>query len=372
MKHVLTVLAVLAVTLAVAAADTATVRLSADEQARAGIAVAPTVKRQFADEVRVVGQVVSTPGSTVEVKSIVAGRVESIMVSPGDRVRKAQPLLTLHSHAVLTLHGELLRTHRELQLAETRLDAGRQLYELEGISRMELERRSQEALAARLAYEQARAELIDLGYTEEGVDQDLAEQETEPHLTIRAPVDGVVLDLPVQQHEWIQAYSALMMLGDPAKVELQLQLPPDEAHSVSEGDLVRFGLVGRGAGAGRATVATRVPRVDPQTRTVMVRARIASAPGNLFPGVFVEGTLQRGSARTAPSVPATAVTRIGEHDAVFVRTGPETFAVRPVSLGRRSEGSYEVVEGLAAGEEVATAGVFFLKSALLKGSGGEG
>jgi membrane fusion protein, heavy metal efflux system len=371
MKHALTALTLIVLPLGTAAAQPATVRLDAAEQTRAGVAVSPAAERSFADQVRVVGQVVGAPGSTVAVKSVVAGRVEEILVSPGDRVRMGQPLIVLHSHAVLTLHGELLRTHRELQLAQNRLDAGRQLYELEGISRMELDRRSQEALAARLAYEQARAELIDLGYTEEGVDRDLEEQETEPHLTVRAPAPGVVLDLPVQQHEWIESYATLTVLGDPAQVELQLQLPPDEAHSVTAGDDIRFGLVGRDADQGRAVVATRVPRVDPQTRTVMVRARILDAPGNLFPGVFVEGMLQRGAARTAVSVPEAAVTRIGEHDAVFVRQGPETFAVRQVSLGRHGDAAYEVTDGLSVGEEIATAGVFFLKSALLKGSGGE-
>ncbi len=372
MKHALALLTVLAVPLAGVTAEPATVRLSAQEQTRAGVQVGRVAERDFADEVRVVGQAVSAPGSTVAVKSIVPGRVEAIMVSPGDRVRAGQPVLTIHSHTVLTLHGELLRTHRELQLAESRLDAGHQLYDLEGISRMELERRSQEALAARLAYQQARAELLDLGYTEEGVDRDLEEQETEPHLTVRAPTSGVVLELPVQQYEWIEAYDSLMMLGDPDQVELQLQLPPDEAHSVSADDDVRFGLVGRGTAEGRARVATRVPRVDPKTRTVMVRARIVEAPGDLYPGVFVEGLLQRGAPRTAPSVPIAAVTRVGEHDAVFVRRDPETFAVRPVSLGRRSGDAYEVLDGLTAGEEVVTAGVFFLKSALLKGSDGEG
>ncbi len=371
MKHALTVLTVLALPLGAAAAEPATVRLNAAEQARAGVAVSPVATRAFSDQVRVVGQVVGAPGSTVSVKSIVAGRVEEILVSPGDHVRSGQPLITLHSHAVLSLHGELLRTHRELQLAQSRLDAGRQLYELEGISRMELERRSQDSLGARLAYEQARAELLDLGYTEEGVDRDLEEQETEPHLTVRAPASGVVLDLPVQQYEWIEAYAPLMVLGDPEQVELQLQLPPDEAHSVTRGDRISFGLVGRAVAAGHAEVTTRVPRVDPRTRTVMVRAHILDAPGNLFPGVFVEGTLQRGDTRTAPSVPDTAVTRIGEHDAVFVRLDPETFAVRPVSLGRRGEAAYEVLEGLKPGEEIATTGVFFLKSALLRGPGGE-
>ena len=371
MKCVFNVLVLLTLPLSAAAAEPETVRLSAEEQARAGVAAAPVVEGDFADQVRVVGQVVDAPGSTVTVKSMVSGRIEEIMVSPGDRVHVGQPLITLHSHAVLTMHGTLLSTYRQLQLAESRLDAGRKLFELEGISRMELERRSQEALAARLAYEQARAELIDLGYTEEGVDRDLEEHETEPHLTVRAPTSGVVLELPVQQHEWIEAYASLVVVGDPQRVELQIQLPPDEAHSVAEGDRIRFGLVGRDAGAMEATVATRVPRVDPQTRTVTVRAHIHGSSAELFPGVFVEGTLQRGHSRNAPSVPETAVTRIGQHDAVFVRVDDQTFAVRRVSLGRRNGPSYEITDGLTTGEEVATEGVFFIKSALLKGAAGE-
>jgi len=372
MKRVFNVVVLLTLPLAAAAVETDTVQLSAEEQARAGVEVAPVAERDFADEVRVVGQVVDAPGSTVAVKSLVAGRVEEIMVNPGDHVNAGQPLITLHSHAVLTMHGTLLSTYRELQLAESRLEAGRKLFELEGISRMELERRSQEVLAARLAHEQARAELIDLGYTEEGVDRDLEEHETEPHLTVRAPTSGVVLELPVQQYEWIEAYAPLLVLGDPQRVELQIQLPPDEAPSVAEGDRIRFGLVGRNASAMEAKVATRVPRVDPQTRTVTIRAKILDPSSELFPGVFVEGTLQRGHQRSGPSVPESSVARIGQHDAVFVRVDDQTFAVRRVSLGRRLGTSYEITDGLTSGEEIATSGVFFLKSALLKGAGEEG
>jgi hypothetical protein len=40
-------------------------------------------------------------------------------------------------------------------------------------------------------------------------------------------------------------------------------------------------------------------------------------------------------------------------------------------LGPRDSDSYEVLEGLAAGQEIAVAGVFLLKSALVTSEGGE-
>ena len=62
---------------------------------------------------------------------------------------------------------------------------------------------------------------------------------------------------------------------------------------------------------------------------------------------------------------------IGGSDSVFVATGGDGFVVRAVELGQRDGESYEVVSGVGLGDEVASAGVFHLKSALVKGEGGE-
>ena len=85
---------------------------------------------------------------------------------------------------------------------------------------------------------------------------------------------------------------------------------------------------------------------------------------------FRQGTWTCGHERRAPSVPEGSVIRIAERDQVFVRTGAEEFEPRPVRLGQFNGERYEVLDGLRVGEEIVTQGVFFLKSALLKDSGG--
>ncbi|MBP2084041.1 multidrug efflux pump subunit AcrA (membrane-fusion protein) [Pseudomonas putida] len=52
---------------------------------------------------------------------------------------------------------------------------------------------------------------------------------------------------------------------------------------------------------------------------------------------------------------------------MFART-EEGFEARPVKAGRRDAGQVEIISGLAAGTQVATAGSFVLKSELGKGS----
>lgn len=351
-----------------ASANGEVLRLDAPSQARAGIATRPVRERAFGASFRVVGQVVRTPGSMSTVKSVLGGRVTEIHVAPGDSVREGQALLELHSHALHELQGKLLQNYEQLRFAESRVEAGKKLFELDGISRLELQQREQQALAARLTFDLARRELQDLGISEEECQRILEDSNPDTHLPIRAPSDGVVLELNVHQHEWVQAFEPLVELGNPNRLEIQLQIPPDQASGVSMGDLVEFVPVGRPETSGRARVISRIPQVDPRTRTVTVRARIEGVKERLFPGVFVEGQLVHGESRTSPSVPEAAVTRLGSTDYIFVRTGPETFEARPVNLGRFNGTRYEILEGVKSGEEVVVKGVFFLKSVLVKGS----
>jgi len=345
--------------------------LDAATQSRAGILVRPVLERSFGTQIRVVGQVVRPPGGTIAVQSVLSGRVEHILARPGDSVKAGDPLVELHSHALLTLQGEVLQAAEAARLAKSRLQAGHALYELAAISRLNLETREQDALAARLRFDAARAELVDLGMKEEAVRDLMSSRSTDPHLILRAPEDGVVLELPVQEHQWVREYDVLVVVGDPDRVELQLQIPPDQAAVIGAGDIVDFAPVGRPDVAGRAHVVSRVPEVDPTTRTVRLRASIDKLRGGLFPGVFVEGSLTHGEARTSPSVPESAVIRLGAEDVVFIRLGPETYESRPVQLGQFNGSRYEILGGVAAGEEVAVQGVFLLKSALVAGAAGE-
>lgn len=344
-----------------------TVHLSPAAQARAGVVLRSVQERTFGDQIRVLGQAVRAPGATTTVKSILEGRLERLLVAPGDSVKRNQALVELHSHMLHELQGQIMQDSEALRLAETRLEAGKQLLEVEGISRVELDGREHQALAARLAVKNGEAELRDLGYSDGDIAHLLESTDLHPVLTVRAPTDGVVLEVAVEQYAWVQAFAPLVVIGDPGSLELELQLPPDEASGISQGDLVEFIPVGRPEAWGLAKVTTRVPQVDATTRTVMVRAEITHGSENLLPGVFVEGNLIRGDASQAPSVPESAVIRRGSSDYVFVRVDAETFEARPVKVGRFNGTRFEIREGLALDEEVAVEGVFLLKSALVRG-----
>jgi multidrug efflux pump subunit AcrA (membrane-fusion protein) len=90
----------------------------------------------------------------------------------------------------------------------------------------------------------------------------------------------------------------------------------------------------------------------------------------MFPGAFVEGTLTHGTERRSPSVPESAVISMGGEDVVFVGVGEGAFEVRRVEIGLSNDSRYEVLSGVDLDEQVVVQGVFFLKSALVKGGDG--
>jgi cobalt-zinc-cadmium efflux system membrane fusion protein len=356
---------------AITVGATDVVRLSPDQRGRAGIDVAAVSSADFSSRLRAVGVVVRSPGSTLVLKTIAGGRVEVLAVAPGERVARGQLVATLHSHEMLKMQSELLMALDQVRMAEQRLEAGRELLAIEGISRIDFELREQESLSAKLRYSTLREELLDHGLPADGLDQILESQRLDPHLPVTSPVDGVVLEVSVHEQEWVQPFAPLMVVGDPARIELELQLAPHQATSVTMGDSVEFAPVGRPDERGIATVVTRVPQIDPATRTVVIRARIDNDLTSFFPGAFVEATIGTGSASTSLAVPQSAVINLGGDDVVFAVTGAGEFAVRPVVLGQMQGDLYEVVRGLEEGEEIAVAGVFLLKSALVKSEGGE-
>jgi hypothetical protein len=108
-----------------------------------------------------------------------------------------------------------------------------------------------------------------------------------------------------------------------------------------------------------AKVAYVAPYLDPQTRTGQARLELANKELDLKPGMFATVTL---GADVGPrlQVPAAAVVYTGPRRLVFVDLGQGRFRPEEVTVGTESNGMYEVLSGLQAGDRVATSGVFLI------------
>lgn len=103
------------------------------------------------------------------------------------------------------------------------------------------------------------------------------------------------------------------------------------------------------------------PIVSASTRTARVRMTVSTPDADLRPETFVHARIHVPLGNQL-AVPEDAILDTGEHQIAFVVTKDNRFEPRDVKLGRNAGGYYEVLSGLAEGEEVVTSANFLIDS----------
>ena len=188
--------------------------------------------------------------------------------------------------------------------------------------------------------------------------------------TIRAPFSGVLGIRQVNLGQYLAGGDALVTLQSLNPIYVNFGVPQQSVGQIGTGRQVRIASqdVGGIEFTGRVTAIDSV--VDETTRNVQVQATLANADGKLRPGMFVQTEVVVGESRAVIALPASAISYAPYGDSVYVVAdvkGPagETYrGVRQqfVKLGPSRGDQVAVVEGLQAGAEVVTSGVFKLRN----------
>jgi multidrug efflux system membrane fusion protein len=113
---------------------------------------------------------------------------------------------------------------------------------------------------------------------------------------------------------------------------------------------------GERATVARGTVTFIDNAVDAMTGTIRLKGTFPNGDHQLWPGAFVQVTLDLTTESDAIVVPATAVQASQEGQYVFVVKPDRTVDMRTVKVGRQQGDEVVIAEGLSAGEEVVTDG----------------
>jgi len=188
--------------------------------------------------------------------------------------------------------------------------------------------------------------------------------------TIRAPFSGNLGIRQVNVGQYVNAGQAIVPLQAMDRVYVDFAVPQQQMpdlHVGAELDVSVDGVPGIAA-KGRVTAINSV--IDQATRNVTVRGTIANTSRKLLPGMFVKASVVVGEGRPVIALPASAISHAPYGDFIFVvenlqgPTGATYRGVRQqlVRLGGARGDQVAVVDGVKAGEEVATSGVFKLRS----------
>ncbi|MBC8123316.1 MAG: HlyD family efflux transporter periplasmic adaptor subunit [Gemmatimonadaceae bacterium] len=200
---------------------------------------------------------------------------------------------------------------------------------------------SQEAIRSRLAVQQTKiAQLRNLTA--------LKQSQIEA-LRVRAGIDGVLQQLPVEVGQQVTPGTNLARVADPRRLKAELKIAETQAKDVQLGQVA---LIDTRNG----TVSGRVKRIDPAVLNGTVTVDVSmdgNLPGGARPDLSVEGTIELERLRDVLYVGRPAFGQAMSTVELFKLEKDGENAVRvPVKLGRSSVTTIEILKGLEAGEQV--------------------
>ena len=112
-------------------------------------------------------------------------------------------------------------------------------------------------------------------------------------------------------------------------------------------------------------VSRLTPSIDPQTRTFEVEITVANGKEQIKPGMYARVTMNYGTRQSIVVPDQSVVKMLGSGDRyIYVYKADGTVAYQKVELGRRMNDKYEILSGIADGDEVVTSGHIALKDGI--------
>ncbi len=304
--------------------------------------------------------VVIPPDQEYIVSAPQAGLVSRLYAAIGDTVKRDQRLADIKSPELLALQRQFLKTESNRRLAWANYQRDKKLHDEGVIS----DRRWQETRSKYTSFaaevNEAR-QLLEIAGVADGDIKKLAKsRRLSSLLTIRAPIDGVVLHRSVVAGERIDILAPLYRIANLDQLWLEIKIPQEHAGNLKVGDQV---LISGSAATAHITLIGK--NVNPQNQTVLARAVIEGKHDDIRAGQSVNTQIVQTSKQPVFKLPNTAIAGREGQSYVFART-ESGFTVVPVTvLGK--QGNDSIISGdFSESQQVAVRGAVALKAKWLR------
>jgi cobalt-zinc-cadmium efflux system membrane fusion protein len=310
---------------------------------------------------RLTGAVAYNAFSTTPVITQVGGPVAKILVVPGDRVKRGQPLLEVSSPDYSLLLAAYLKARDTFRVADKNYERAQDLFAHHAIADRDLLQAESDRIQAQADLSAAQEGMRILGIPKP---EDLEKSPISAQIPLLAPIGGEIVERLVSPGQVMQAGTTqAFTISDMSTVWVMANIYQGDLAYVKDGDpatITTDSYPDKFSGK----ISFISPALDPNTRTLQARIVVDNPGGKLKKDMYCVATVTAGTILNAIAVPDSSILRDDENQPfVYLASNSNQFSRRPVNIGQTENGQTQVLKGLSPGDKVAANGSLFLQFA---------
>lgn len=317
---------------------------------RKALTVEPATSRPVSAKIALPAMVESDPARTAAVLTPLSGRLVSLEVSLGDRVRKGQVLAVVDSPDLGQAHDDDDKARDALKLADKNLERQEGQHGIGASSDKDLDQARSDRAQALAEYTRTQARLRMLGASAVKSHLLIVSASMSGSITVLSVAPGDMINDPTQ---------ALMAIADLSTVWVTALVPEKDVTAVYKDQNVEVTLSAYPGKVLRGKVLFVSDVIEPDSRRNKIRIAFPNADYALKPNMFATVTVI-GPDKTEIMVPSSALLMNNDRTSVFVATAPWTFQRRTVDPDLGDGANVAIRQGLAAGDQVVIKGGILL------------
>jgi membrane fusion protein, multidrug efflux system len=329
------------------------------------VEMAEVGKGDISASMTVVGNLVGE--QTVDVVPRTGGRLVTVNVQLGDRVRRNQLLAKIEDFEIVeqvkqaeasleVARATIRQRDADLKVAELNFERSKNLFGRQLLAKQALDDAESRYLAAQAQLDLSRAQAIQTSARLEELQINLG------NTKIISPVDGYVARRNADPGAWVSQQAPIVSVVDIARLRLIANVVEKDLRLVNVGDPASVEVDAFPGELFKGRIARVAPVLDPATRTAPMEVEIPNTDNRLKPGMYARVLLRIEDRKGTTLVPKVAVVDFEGKRGVWVPEGENKARFVEVKLGLEDPERIEILAGLKVGDRIVTDGAASLRS----------
>ncbi len=289
--------------------------LTEDQIKSIGIELGVIEQKQLTASVKASGVLKVPNQSQATVNSIYSGVIKSLLVQPGNIVRKGQTIATIANPEFIQAQSQYLNVNAKITFAELEVKRQKELNEgnagaLKNLQSAETELRTLRTLKSTLAQQ-----IQLMGISPERI----SNGKLISVLAVTSPINGVVSNVNVKMGSYVDVTTTVAEIVDNSQLHLDLFVYEKDLPKLKNNQTIHFTITNNPEKEYDAQIYSLGSSFEGESKAVTVHAKVQGDKAGLIDGMNVTAVISL-EETTVPAVPNDAIVTVDGQDYIFVLT----------------------------------------------------